>query len=113
MDQDSQKKAWELERREMGRVAFTASAEVMDVVSGTRFLLRTTDIGLGGCFLDALSPLPTGATVRVTIHHGRTTFQAEGQVVYSEPRLGMGVAFDELDPAQRLSLLHLTKYSTS
>ena len=97
----------------MGRVAFTESAEIMDLVSGTRFLLRTTDIGPGGCFLDALSPLPIGSKVRVTIHHGLTTFQADGQVVYSQPRLGMGIAFDDLDPAQRLSLLHLTKYSTS
>jgi len=113
MDLASQKAAWELERRKMGRVAFTEPAEIMDVVSGTRFLLRTTDIGPGGCFLDALSPLPISSRVRVTIHYGLTTFRAEKRVVYSQPNLGMGIAFDELDSAQRLSLLHLTKYSTS
>jgi hypothetical protein len=109
MDKDSQTKLWELERRKLGRVAFTEPAEIMDVVSGTRFLLRTTDIGPGGCFLDALSPLPIASRVRVTIHHRLTTFQAEGQVVYSEPRRGMGIAFDHLNPEQRFSLLRLTQ----
>lgn len=107
MDQDNQKKAWELERRDIGRVAFTESAEVIEVVSGARFSFRTTDIGIGGCFLDALSPLPTGSKVRVTLHRGLTNSQAEGRVVYSQPRLGMGIAFEELKSEQRLSLLRL------
>jgi hypothetical protein len=107
MDLDSQKTPWKSEQRRIQRVPFTATAEVIDIVSSTQFLLRTTDIGTGGCFLDALSPLPIWSRVRVIIHHGRADFQADGRVVYSQPRLGMGIAFDELDPEQRLSLLRL------
>ena len=109
MDDNSQQSAWETERRKMSRLTFTASAEVIDHASRTQFSLRMVDIGTGGCFLDTLLPLPIGSRVRVTLRHGDTDFQAEGQVVYTQPRLGMGIAFDELNSEQRLSLLRLVE----
>lgn len=109
MDDDSRQKAWEAERRNMQRLDFTASAEVIDFASKGRFSLRITDVGTGGCFLDAVFPLPVGSTVRVILHHGLMDFQAEGQVIYSQPGLGMGIAFDELNSEQRLSLMRLVE----
>lgn len=101
-------KAWEAERRNMHRLPFTASAQVIDLASGKWCSTRTTDVGIGGCFVDVVLPLPAGSRVRVTLNHGPLHFQTEGQVVYSQPALGMGIAFDELNSEQRLSLMQLS-----
>jgi hypothetical protein len=92
------------ERRGAHRHAFTASAEVTEVNSGARFSTRTTDLGPGGCFVDTVVPFPVGAKVRINVRKAKTEFQTGGVVVYSQPGLGMGIAFDQLDLDQRRAL---------
>jgi hypothetical protein len=94
----------EAERRGTDRHSFTASADVIELSSGARFSTRTTDLGPGGCFVDTMTPFPVGAKVRVTVKKTKTDFQTEGTVVYSQSGLGMGIAFAELNPVQRLQL---------
>jgi hypothetical protein len=94
----------EAERRSGDRHVFTASAEVVELVSGARFSTRTTDLGPGGCFVDTTNPFPVGAEVRVTVRKGRNEFHTPGTVVYSQQGLGMGISFNELDPEQRKAL---------
>ncbi len=92
------------ERRGTDRHVVTASAEVIELSSGARFSTRTTDLGPGGCFVDTMTPFSVGAKVRVTIRKSKTEFQTVGTVVYSQSGLGMGIAFAELNPTQRLAL---------
>jgi PilZ domain len=92
------------DRRNADRHIFTAAAEVIELTSGARFATRTTDLGPGGCFVDTLFPFPVGAKVRVTVRKGQTNFETEGLVVYSQTGLGMGIAFDSLEPHQRDAL---------
>src|SRR5579872_3382876 len=94
-----------LDRRKMSRLEFAALAEVVDIETRATFSMRMTDIGTGGCFLDTMFPLSVGSRVRVTLGRGRTQFQADGNVVSSQAPLGMGVAFDELTPDQRVALM--------
>lgn len=94
----------EAERRGADRHTVTASAEVVELSSGARFATRTTDLGPGGCFVDTMTPFPVGANVRVSIKRGESNFQTAGTVVYSQTGLGMGIAFAELNPSQRLAL---------
>lgn len=94
----------EAERRGMDRHAITAVAEIVDVVSGTKFSTRTSDLGPGGCFVDSLTPFPIGSKVRTMVRKGDTEFEVGGTVVYSQIGLGMGIAFDELAFEQRLEL---------
>jgi hypothetical protein len=94
----------EAERRGADRHSVTASAEVIELSSGARFATRTTDLGPGGCFVDTMTPFPVGANVRVSIKRGESNFQTAGTVVYSQIGLGMGIAFAELIPSQRLAL---------
>jgi hypothetical protein len=77
MDDNSPHKTWQAERRNMHRLNFTASADVTELASRERFSLRMTDVGAGGCFLDALFPLPVGSKVPVTLRHGLMDFHAE------------------------------------
>lgn len=94
----------EAERRSADRHIFTAAAEVVELSSGARFSTRTTDLGPGGCFIDTLIPLPVGARVHVGVRKGRTQLDSNGLVVYSQPGLGMGIAFDSLNKSQRDAL---------
>jgi hypothetical protein len=94
----------EAERRGADRHVFTAAAEVVDMATGARFSTRTTDLGPGGCFVDTLSPLPVGSQVHVSVRKGQTHFQCEGNVVYSQDGLGMGIGFESLDETQNRQL---------
>ena len=92
------------ERRNADRHTFTASAEVVELSSGARFSTRTTDLGPGGCFVDTMLPFPVGAKVRVTVRKGQSNLETGGVVVYSQAGLGMGIAFDTMEPHQREAL---------
>ncbi len=81
-----------------------AEAEVLALRSGVRFKTRITDLGPGGCFVDTITPLSIGTKVQVIVRQGKTQLDTQGLVVYSQAGLGMGVAFDELGPGQRMAL---------
>jgi PilZ domain len=94
----------EADRRNTDRHAVTVSAEVVELSSGARFSTRTTDLGPGGCFVDTMVPFPVGASVRVKIRRGQSDFESQGIVVYSQSGIGMGIAFDSMEPHQREAL---------
>lgn len=94
----------EAERRGTERHMFTAGADVRELHSGARFSTRTTDLGPGGCFVDTTNPFPVGSKLQLTLHKGKSSFETPGTVVYSQTGLGMGVAFDGLNEAQRSAL---------
>jgi hypothetical protein len=50
-------------RRSLRRCPLLASAEVTDLGSGALLLARTSELGLGGCYVDALNPFPEGTLV--------------------------------------------------
>ena len=91
-------------KRAYRRCAFVASAEVTEKVSGTRLSARTSEIGLGGCYIDSLNPFPTGTVVQLRILRDQGVFETEAKVVYCDPRFGMGLAFTGITPEQRSSL---------
>lgn len=92
------------DRRDNDRHVFTASAQVIELSSGARFSARTTDLGPGGCFIDMMLPFPVGSKVRVNIRKDARNFETDGFVVYSQDGLGMGIAFDAMEPHHRESL---------
>ena len=101
---DSATATQDSDRRGGDRHLVIASAEVVELSSGARFATRTTDLGPGGCFVDTLTPFPVGSKVRVTVYKTNSRFETRGVVVYSQAGLGMGVAFDALEPKQRAAL---------
>jgi hypothetical protein len=46
------------ERREVPRYPFVASAEQIDVNTGTQLSARVSELSLKGCYLDTLNPFP-------------------------------------------------------
>jgi hypothetical protein len=90
--------------RAVKRVPFVASAEIVEAGTGTKLVARTSEIGLGGCYIDALTPFGIGTCVAVKILRDQGAFQAKAKVVYSDATFGMGLKFDALEPKQRTIL---------
>jgi|SRR6185437_1403111 len=88
------------ERRAHVRYLFTAAADVVDTVSGTRLSARCSDLGLGGCFIDTTSPFPVGTVVALRLTMEQKSFQTSASVAYSMPGMGMGLAFTAAEPNQ-------------
>jgi len=92
------------ERRHAPRYPFIAEAEVTEISSDTKLVAKTSDLSIGGCFLDMLNPSPQGTDVRVSISHEGATFTGRGSVVFVLPNMGMGVVFTSLEHDQQAIL---------
>ena len=88
------------ERREVPRYPFVASAEQIDVNTGTQLSARASELSLKGCYLDTLNPFPQGTQIRLVIFHCDASFTALARVIYSLRNLGMGVLFKSVEPEQ-------------
>jgi hypothetical protein len=93
-----------LRRRSNSRKPFTASALVFEPKSEMLLRARTSDLGADGCFIDTLNPFAKGSTVKVRIEKKGSSFEAWARVVYSLDSMGMGLAFDAVEPEQLWAL---------
>ncbi|PYU41381.1 MAG: hypothetical protein DMG54_20045 [Acidobacteria bacterium] len=92
------------ERRDAHRHAFVAPAVVVDAQTGARISARTSDLSLGGCYIDTLNPFPLGTTLRLRIHRNDEIFDAPASTASSHTGSGMGLLFGEMTPEQRSML---------
>lgn len=93
-----------VERRSAPRRALVLAAEVTELPGGAKLGARTSDVSLTGCYFDTLNPVSKGSLVCIRISHFDEVFEATARVAYVSPGLGMGVAFENVDPDQ-LSIL--------
>jgi hypothetical protein len=89
-----------IERRRNLRFPFSATVEVVDSKTETKITGRTSDLSLGGCYVDTLSPFPVGTEAKIRIIRGNEAFEAQVRVVYSLVGMGMGLAFVSAQPKQ-------------
>ena len=87
------------DRRRTPRYPFVATAEIVEIASGARIFVRVSDLSLYGCYLDMPNPLPAGAHVFVKIFTDADFFEADASVAYSQPNLGVGLAFRDVKPS--------------
>jgi hypothetical protein len=88
------------ERRHHLRFPFSATLEAIEIKTGTKVTGRTSDLGLGGCYVDTLSPFPVGTETKIRILRENESFEAQAKVVYSLIGMGMGLAFVSAQPKQ-------------
>ena len=91
-------------RRSVRRCPLVASAEVTDLHSGTRLSARISELGIGGCYVDALTPFPEGTLVKLRIIRDQGAFESIGKVDYTHANFGMGIAFTDVTADQRSTL---------
>lgn len=90
-----------LHRHRAQRFPFVAGVQLSAIDIGTQIAARTEDLSLLGCFVETTTPFVNGTKVRLRISHGGTIFEAEGTVIYSRERAGMGIAFTAIEPRSR------------
>jgi len=81
------------QQRRFERHEISATAQILDIRSGTRLIARASDLGLGGCYLDTLTPLPVGTEVQLDLHKDESVIKLTGKIVFTCVGLGMGVVF--------------------
>ncbi len=91
-------------RRSVHRYPFAAAVEITDLGSGDRRSGRTSDLSLGGSYIDILNPFPKGTLVHLRIFSDKGVFETRGRVVSSHAGFWMGIDFSEMTPDQRLAL---------
>jgi len=80
-------------------------AEATDLKTHTRVTGRISDIGIGGCYFEVMSPFAVGAELKVRITRNQQSLTANANVLYSTGGMGMGLLFANIDPDQR-QILH-------
>ena len=91
-------------KRSVRRCPFVASVEVTDVSSGTKLSARTSELGIGGCYVETLNPFAEGELVHLRILKDEGVFETKAKVVYCHTNCGMGLAFRDTNAKQRLVL---------
>ena len=76
---------------------FNARAEVT-LANSEPIDARVTELSLHGCFLKFPIPLPPATPVLVKIFAELEIFEADGTVIYSQPNVGVGLAFRDIRP---------------
>ena len=84
------------ERRSGARFPCTVAAEVFEPNSHARIMGRTTDLGIGGCYVDSINPFPVGTRLRLRLSDNVRRFEVHGQVIFAQMGMGMGIAFTEV-----------------
>jgi PilZ domain len=85
-------------QRRTPRFPFSAAAEITRLDTGATESTQVNELSLYGCYLDTKAPLPRGSKVNIKIHSGGQFFETPASVVYSQPTLGMGLAFRDVKP---------------
>lgn len=83
--------------RRAPRYAFVATAEVTVEGSGCVMSTRLGDLSLHGCYVCTTNPLAEGSSILIRISAGNSVFQARGKVIYTQPNLGAGVEFQNIE----------------
>ena len=81
------------EHRRHARFPLTAFVEALDPKSNTQISGRSSDVSLGGCYVDTLNPFPEGTVIRIRLTKENVSFEANAKVIFSQIGMGMGVAF--------------------
>ena len=84
------------EKPRLMRWPFEARAELHPENAG-RILTQVKELSLHGCYLE-FSPLQKGTHVLVKIFVGSDFFEADATVIFSQPNMGLGLAFRDVKP---------------
>ena len=88
------------ERRRDLQFPFTAAVEALEPQSQTKLSGRTSDISLGGRYVDTINPFPMATVIKIRLTKEGVTFEADAKVVLSQVGMGMSVAFTSPVPQQ-------------
>jgi hypothetical protein len=86
------------ERRKFARHVCRIETQVVTEDGSIGVPGTITDVSLGGCYVEMLSPLPVDSTIHLSLNPGTSTLHMSGKVRSSQMGLGMGVSFTGMGP---------------
>jgi PilZ domain len=86
------------ERRRTPRFPFTATAEVLEKGAPAAIAARVTELSLYGCYVEMSEPLAKGTEALLKVYSEGRYFESQANVVYSQPQVGIGVCFENVNP---------------
>jgi hypothetical protein len=92
------------DRRVSPRLKCMNSVEVYPTGETAPIRSRTSDLSLGGCFLEMPNPLLKGTQIRIALWVKEFKLWANGEVITSTPGFGIGVKFTEMTEPDRNQL---------
>ncbi len=95
------------DRRAQPRHKCTGGAEVRKPGVDARVWGTLSDISLGGCYVEMLTPFPLASEVDLDLGVGSRRLRAAGVVRTSHPGCGMGIQFTSLSDQDRAELEQL------
>jgi hypothetical protein len=84
-----------VERRQNPRLKATISVQIYPE-GGSAIWGTSTDLGVGGCYVEMPIPLKSGTKLKVKLWVGENKLLAGGRVTNSTPGFGFGVQFTEI-----------------
>jgi PilZ domain len=85
------------ERRKSPRVKLSVPVEIHVDGSAAPLHCATSDISLGGCYVESMYPFPAGTHLGLKLQVADTVL-IEAKVVTSDPQFGNGIAFVKMLP---------------
>ena len=73
----------------------------------------TSDVSLGGCYVESLNSVKVGQVLNLSLSlPSQKTLRFRGEVRYTQPTIGFGVKFLRLSPFEQATLEALIRYWT-
>ena len=91
------------ERRKHPRFKVNIPVEVHTDASETPFRVSTSDISLGGCYIESMYPFPVGTELELKLQVADTLL-VSARVVTCDPQFGNGIAFLRMLPEDHTEL---------
>ena len=99
------------ERRRHPRYACRGQVRMLLEESTVWLTGALSDISMGGCYVDVLSPLPLHSRIQMELKVGELVVRAKGQVEVSSQGMGMGIAFTEITTDSRQFLQQMVAWA--
>ncbi len=91
------------DRRECPRIRVSVPVEIQTDAAGSPIRCATTDLSLGGCFIETIFPFPIGTNLDLQLSLGTIVLIA-ATVVTCDPQVGNGIRFMRMLPEDRETL---------
>jgi c-di-GMP-binding flagellar brake protein YcgR len=92
-----------VERRKYPRVKLSVPVEVHSEGSAAPLHCSTSDVSLGGCYIESMYPFPAGTALELKLEASETLLIL-ARVVTCDPQFGNGIEFVRILPEDRAHL---------
>lgn len=92
-----------IERRKAPRFKVSVPVEIHTETSAAPLHCATSDLSLGGCYIESMYPFPAGTSLELKLEAGGTHI-ISANVVTCDPQFGNGIQFLRMLPEDRVAL---------